>query len=1527
MCSSARFAFATALALSLGLIASAGDARPYRRPATVAPAAFSQRVAFMGYLRDGRVVTVHTDGRATIAPPRTARTTPMTARERRTALLRDARTPHTASSQRWLSTARYGPLDGDVPASVRRQILFDLGRNPEPYAPGRVIVVFKPGVTIAQDRAALTPSAALTLRRAILAKRRDVTPHAFTNDQRTNATLMQLGVDRTERLFGGVDRATLGSMRGRAEARTHRSLLAFDNAFVLHPGASSVENAVRALRASPSVAYAAPDFAVSPMIAERRPVPDEAVREIAGFRRSPRTFGRATRSTAPSAVPRNAAVSFNLQALLNAPGVDAVAAFDEIGQRFGQLPGAGEIITNVGLGDVDDASAAANANDPCHAAVADGGPTTHVIGGQRYLDMPSLPLIPVWVADTSGNLSTTNGVCDVDPALGEVGLDFSVMAPLPDEAQRAGKTAPLSTDLLGIAPGASYRWVAPGATNGIIATSDTLGAFIGAARQQPAPSVITASIGYGSDGYGFPGRYLEDDPLAQSVVAGIVSANIVVCIAANDGTRLLTTAAIGPSGGSAPTIAGTANTTTLSDLFFTSAPSVIPDSGAIDVGSTTLDDIFSANPQDRASGNLANAHAFAETRFNGTLGFSSGFGSRVNVSAPGDNVQALFRSGTAYDAVALEDTGGTSASAPEVAAAAAVAMQVAKLTGHPFTSAAQVRDALVATGTPVANPPQSDVIANVGPQVSVRRVVEQLLANAGKPVQPGIARVAVQGRRTGSFIAQFNTRFVNDAVYITALDPSYIKLDGPFTRAVTSHGISFPGTDTGADLNSYITIAPDWEGIPANATYRLTVAGQPKQVIATTPYARLLPAQLFAAAGVAMTPGVSRTISLTYSASAGLHVIAESTFQLTFGPPAASSRLVLAPKVPPVVSGATIPVTYDLRAYPSALLHAPVLNVSLPGIGSTAFSGFGLYPYYSTPLSGTNGTVNVPVSALAGAGTYTLWIDLQPGMTAFNSDISDLAFTRVDAGTARPPAPLLSLTRGGAAAHSLDVPYKSLFTVSYDVSQVPQANGAIIELAAPPPSPFFYGGFPGGLNTFRNPNGNALDDDGVITGSLYHVQSSGTTGTVTIDPAVAKIPATNTVNVRVIPTAGGTPVAEASDAGTVAYNGITTVLGLPLSTMFMNPSGTDGYLVEAAAFGTQQANTPVIALEPFDVPTGAVSGIPLAYATTNTESFPFVQDDTVVAFSTNDFTMFDYVRGSPPSAGFTTFAFPAGSIPASAQVLAVAPNSTATRSAYLALDYASGAVLATRGDVISGTGFAPGIDVTALLGSNVDGASLATMTYDPNADRAYLLVEDASAPCAQQSPQLVTIDFGTSSASARSLAIGGGVPGLGSEGYHMAVDPSTGVAAIATSCQMLSPGATNFSYRAELTLLDLNTGSTKRVFQHELSSEQSFHGAQFMMGGESAMIGIDDVNHLIVQRSTFCPQRLRDVDLNARPCLNVYDEAGRLVQTVPGLFGDGFADPGPEFNGVNGKTRTGLAMGQLAYRFVITSFDVQPYSY
>ena len=222
-----------------------------------------------------------------------------------------------------------------------------------------------------------------------------------------------------------------------------------------------------------------------------------------------------------------------------------MGAFAELARRFGQLPGQGVRITNVSVGDLTDQAMA----DKGDSWVQFFGPTTRVIAGQRYLDYPSLPLIPTWTSDERGRLDPRGTVEFVDPNLGEILLDFSVMAPLPSDRQRPEARGDGLTDLLGIAPGAEYRLVVPKDPT----ISNIYTALLAAAAQQPSPDVITASLGFGFDAVGYPGRYLEDDPIGQSVIASIVQKGIVVCISSNDGTRLYTPTAIGPDGGSAAT--------------------------------------------------------------------------------------------------------------------------------------------------------------------------------------------------------------------------------------------------------------------------------------------------------------------------------------------------------------------------------------------------------------------------------------------------------------------------------------------------------------------------------------------------------------------------------------------------------------------------------------------------------------------------------------------------------------------------------------------------------------------------------------------------------------------------------------------------------------------------------------------------------------------------------------------------------------------------------------------------------------
>src|SRR5438128_3126267 len=717
-------------------------------------------------------------------------------------------------------TSRYDEVAGQTGLPDKGQLIADLAAGAKAlYADGRVLVVFASGVTGTSD--------VVSGRGA-----------AFTNDSTTNANLAALGVDRSERLFRSLNRDSLAAMHTNAQSALGVPLVDFSNAYRLHLTGASVRQAVTALLQSPAVAYASPDFRVTSSQAVSMRIPAGTVQPLARGKQPPSAAG----------VPSNFALASSAQSLLNAPGTDAAAAFDEIDRQFHQLPGQGEIITNVSLGDLDDASVVNNFNDPCGFYATVFGPTTVVIGGQRYLNWPSMPLIPTYTSNQSGQLSGSGEVCGVDPFLGEVGLDFSMMAPLPHAQQRAGEVGSGLTDLLGIAPGASYRLVVPEVpAGGPVFTSDIDGSFLGAAMQSPPPDVITASLGFAVDQFGFSGRYLEDDPLTEAIIAGIVEQNIVVTVSAGDGLRTFTNAPVAPSGGSAATLAigPGGKPSDLNDVAFSGAPSRDFDSGSIDVGGTTLDDINSAPPQDPANASLAAQHAFPETRWNGFTNFSSGYGSRVNVAAPADHVLGFSHPfGGAADAVDVNLTGGTSASAPETAAAAAVVLQVARLTGHPFPSPIHVRKFLAQTGTPVPMVPQSDVNNSVGPQINVRSAVEKLLQQAGLNVAPSVARVAVAQRRNFSLF---------DAAFLTATDPTNIDLQGPVSGA--------DGTNTDRNAQAWITIAPDWEGMPPAAQVALSVGAN---TLASTPWARLLPEQILGVAGFPLTSTTSRTVHLHY---------------------------------------------------------------------------------------------------------------------------------------------------------------------------------------------------------------------------------------------------------------------------------------------------------------------------------------------------------------------------------------------------------------------------------------------------------------------------------------------------------------------------------------------------------------------------------------------------------------------------------------------------------------------------------------
>jgi hypothetical protein len=1034
----------------------------------------------------------------------------------------------------------------------KAQLSFDLVKaQAQPYVAGELEVVLSASVS-ATESSRLVPAATLQRLRRDTARPGALPAGpvpAYTNDSAFNRVLAGLGTDSMSAVF---PRSAVRALKPQPGS------LDLAKAYVVHVTSATMPAALSALSASGAVAYAAPDWTVSSTATSPIPVPAATRRAADSLARklAARPTTRDSNSSLPP-LPGNFALQTSAQSLLNKPGIDWTPAYESLEKKYHELPGTGETITDVSLGDLD--SAGIPSSDNCYGYVSAFGPTTIIKNGQRYLDWPSMPLIPTWVSSNEATLDPTGEVCGVDPFDEEIGLDFAMMAPLPHSLQRAGEVGSGLTDLLGIAPGAHFRLVVTSDTTA--ATTSVDESFLAAAQQTPRPDVITASLAFGLDSEGFPSRYLEDDPLTEALITSIVRQyHINVSVSANDGLRTSTNAAVSPTGGSAPTnVAQTGSTpSNINSVQLSTAPSRDFDSGSIDAGGTTLDDIFAAPPQDPANASLAAQHAFPETRYDGYGSFSSGFGSRVNVSAPSDNLTAFEHAqGGAADDVTVDNIGGTSGSSQEIGAAAAVVQQAARLAGDKAiaTNPLALRTELEKTGTPVPNAGQADTALTVGPQLDLGSAVTGLIGAAGGSLAPGVARVAVEQRQPDPGLI--------DGVFSTATDPGAISL-------------------AGLNQNAWLTISPDWVGLPADATYRLSAVRENggKRQLATGPWARLQPDTILAAAGVSPPTQQSQAVSLSYTASAGGKVLAKATIPLSFSP-ISGARELLAPVVPPVVTGATIPVRYNLAGQTG--FTSPQLVVSAPG-RMNPFDDHFFRQIYTVALTKISGTVNVPVADLQGGGLYGIAVQATP--TSF--DFTDFAYIRVqDAPTdARPGAPVLSAP-GSPAGYLASIPYGGKFTVSWNVTDVPAATGAYLEVSAAGPGDF------NSFATFNNPNGTIRDHNGFDSGSTYFQPLSGTAGKTTLSSTAVGLTPTMYSQVRVLPvTAAGTAAGEASDVSSISMDGVTpTDGGATVEGFGVDTSQPTGFVTSN---GTDANGDPLSSVDTFNEQTQAITGTVLS---------------------------------------------------------------------------------------------------------------------------------------------------------------------------------------------------------------------------------------------------------------------------------------------------------------------------------------------
>ena len=958
-----------------------------------------------------------------------------------------------------------------------------------------------------------------------------------TSSAVVNTALSRLGATSIQPLFGGLSSATAQTLTSSARQKIGASALNLGDIVVVHVTKGSATAAAKTLAATSGVSFAEPDRYVETMDTGGQTLTTGST----GIQATPLKAADVKAVTpGAAALPANYGLESSFESYLNAQGVDVGGAYATLQQRFGQLPGTGETITNVSVGDLTDASM----ND---GEVAEYGPTTILQNGQRYLDLPSMPLIPAYVAEPDGSLSGTASVEGTgDPVLGEIGLDFSVMAPLPDGDQRAGDAGSGFTDLLGIAPGANYRLVVPS----VPTTAEIAQAFLAAAAQTPSPEVITASLGFGTDTIGFPGRYLEDDPVMETVIAALVQHyGITVVDAANDGTRLYTPTAIGPDGGATPTnlAATAANATNINDDEYSTTPSAVVDSGSIDAGATTTDDTLAVSPQD--GGNAWRNPTYAETRTDGGADFASGWGQRVTVSAPGDNIPAFEHLGPDADSVAVVLNGGTSAAAPEIAAAAADVLQAARLT-HQRYGPTQVIKVLRQTGSAVATPPQADQSLNVGPQVNVTAAVDAVLAAGHAGIaETSIVRLSVAHRVD-----------INDtgAAFTEYTDPGDIDLQDP--SAASTSGM------TGAGATGPVTFAADITG-PRGNNYALVVDG--KTFTDTSDYIRVTPAELLAAAGQPLESTSDRTVTVTYQVRQGRSVLAQTGETLTIGPYDGSATYAPAPVVPQVVgSGQSVKVSYDLTGV-GPEVSDPELVVSTAGHWNPTL-GPVFNAAYSVPLTALTGTVTLPASAFGdGGGIYGVGIeqDSDSGQYGAFAPVRVTGFPAGFDAVPRPSAPLLAAPVAGttiAPGHDAEVSRADPdFTLGWNAG--PRAAGAILEISAPAPT------LDGSYNTFSNPNGTQRDDDGHDTGSVVYEKLPAAAGSRTFSALALGLPTSLSYDVRILPTdRSGGVAGQASPTSELEVDDGLAPDGDIVDSFAM--AGANSVVAIASAVGSQVVN-------------------------------------------------------------------------------------------------------------------------------------------------------------------------------------------------------------------------------------------------------------------------------------------------------------------------------------------------------------------
>ncbi len=988
---------------------------------------------------------------------------------------------------------------------------------------GSVIVAFRGAVTTSGHHVSISANSAR-------AAGFDATA-ASNEAKHVNSILDGLGATSVKHLFTNIPASKLNAARASAMKASGHYITDFTQVYqvTFNPKINDGEAANR-LQSSGLVWTAMPDFKYQTTV-QKNP---QATNEHFTKQVMPKASAAAKKSNSTAAsLPPNYGYTSDLQSYHDAASNDVTGALVELAKKYHQTPGQGEYVTNISLGTIDDTS-------------------TVVDNGQRYLEQTGMPKIPAYLSSETCTGPPNNQTCNINldgdgtntadgqGDLTEVMLDFSVMAPPPTGDPRVvhQQTPGQAGNILGAAYGANFRLINP-QTNG---TPDFVGAWLGAGfLQSPAPAVITASIGNGLPPGEFPDDQFEAETLIRDATTTLtLGANIFVTISAGDG-QTDTDAAGPPNGTSGPTNIAPKNYNTpdLDSLdptnpnytyLWTNEQRLIQDSGTNVAGGTTLNDVFNNEPNNwDIPTSQSHSQETTETRWTGQQNFHSATGTRTFVAAPADDVIYLQQveddNGIPVDPISVEPEliGGTSASCPEVAAAAAIIRQLAKDTGHPL-SAVQTRNVLQKTGHDNLTPTFDTTNAQVGQVLDVTAAANYVLAKAHVSGKPQIVRMTVADRKAVPYSNGYARGFYTDTPQDAVTNTATINL-GQGLTADSSFDNETIG-DTGDNINAPITFGVDTAFAPSWTKYswylqygHKTVKVPAKDFDSSRGYLRLLPVEILSLVHQPFASSSDRVINVIAS-TGWSHITEHVTFAAA---PDASYTHAQSPTFNPLVvdkSGATVTVHYDflgLRNANGGELIVSDIDRALP----RAFSDRDINSHgIVIPLTGMIGSYTLPVSMLQGAGTYGLAVRgtldgvAQDGTGDTNDSSSSWIPLRViPKNNATPQSPKVEAgvsAIGGTQPLWWDVQDTEAsggsqsFQVAYNVKAVPGAKGAIIEAAAPSQN-FFGALFLGNAdlpnaNTFTNPLGDRLDNGNREgdPGESGHVTLWKTKGLVTL---------------------------------------------------------------------------------------------------------------------------------------------------------------------------------------------------------------------------------------------------------------------------------------------------------------------------------------------------------------------------------------------------------------------------------------------